>query len=164
MSVTEQKTIFEEMIEDVPASREKRKKISKAKHCVSREEWDEADAIYDEILAEFPEDEAALRGKMLLHRKRTRVESENLRREEKKNARLEKRAAREAKRRPRKARPIFHTKQFLVIAAIVFLLVGAAVAMILGIVAHRNSANELYGENAAVTDTCIILNQKTDVY
>lgn len=163
MSVTEQKTIFEELIDDVPASREKHKKISRAKHCVSREEWDEADAIYDEILAEFPDDEEALRGKMLLRRKRTRVEAENLRHEEKKSARLEKREAREAKRKPRKPRPLLHSKKLLIIAALVFLLVGAAVAMVLGIVAHRNSANELYDEYEAVTDTCIVLQQKTDV-
>lgn len=178
----EQKTIFEELLEEAPAVREKHKKIVRAKHCVAREEWDEADALYEEVLAEFPEDNEALTGKILLNRKKAEAEKEQRRRSEKERARMEKKAVQEKKnaekkaaqdakkaekaasRPPRKEKPLLHSKRFVVAAILIFVVVCAAVAAVFGIVAHRKSIEELYGDDAsALTETRIAIYQKTDV-
>ncbi len=147
----EQKTIFEELLDEVPAVHEKHRKLAKAKHCVSREEWDDADAIYDEILAEFPDDEEALRGKLLLKRKKENAE-EHWREEEKKQKYEE-----EKSRKPRRS------KRIVLAVVLIFIMVLAAAAAVMGIISHKNSMEDLYAESETViTDTYLITEQKTD--
>ncbi len=182
----EQKTIFEELLDEAPAVHEKRRKLTKAKHCISHEEWNEADAIYEEILAEFPDDEEALKGKLLLKRRKEQADKEHQREEEKKRLREEKKQKREEKKLAREAeekrlreeeeaeaervepmensrKPRSSNRRVLTLV-LILVMVLAAVAAVVGIISHRNSIKEMYAENeTAVTDTYLITEQKTGV-
>lgn len=141
----EQKTILEELIEEAPQQREHRHKITKVKHCISREDWDEAAALMDEILAETPEDEDALALSRTLKDKRQRAE-EKLRKEEERAA---------------KHRALLHSKKFIVTVIVVLIVVCAAVAAVLGIYAHKQSiSEELEAKDIVVTDTFVLTDYK----
>ena len=137
----EQKTILEELIEEAPQQREHRHKITKVKHCISREDWDKAAELMEEILAETPEDEDAIALNCTLKDKRERA--------------MEKQRKEEA--RAAKHRELLHSKKFLVTMLLVFVVVCAAVAAVLGIYAHRQTiSEELADKNIVVTDTFVM--------
>ncbi len=69
MSATEDKTIFEELLERSPEQKAEDRKTDRAYHLVSQGYWAEADALFDEILAEEPNNSEALMGKKLISRK-----------------------------------------------------------------------------------------------
>jgi len=150
VSVTEDKTIIEELLEEAPAIREKRKKLADAKRCIAREEWDEADALYNAVLRDYPEDEAAKNGLIILHRTREQAlaqerkqEMRAAKKEMRRAARDLKLAERDAKRKPHKAAPLFHTTRFLVICIAAFVLALAAIIAVVGIAEHRSSLDGL---------------------
>lgn len=64
----EDKTIFEELLEHSPEQNAEAHKIEKANHLLSQGYWSEADALFDEILAEDPSNADALTGKRLISR------------------------------------------------------------------------------------------------
>ena len=70
----EDKTILEELLERSPDERMHKRKMDKAYHLMGMGMRDEADALFDEILAEEPYNRDALTGKKLIERQRT-VES-----------------------------------------------------------------------------------------
>ena len=70
----EDKTILEELLERSPDERMHKRTMDKAYHLMGMGMRDEADALFDEILAEEPYNRDALTGKKLIERQRT-VES-----------------------------------------------------------------------------------------
>ncbi len=68
------KTILEELLERSPDERMHKRKMDKAYHLMGMGMRDEADALFDEILAEEPYNRDALTGKKLIERQRA-VES-----------------------------------------------------------------------------------------
>lgn len=70
----EDKTILEELLERSPDERMHKRKMDKAYHLMTMGMRDEADALFDEILAEEPYNRDALTGKKLIERQRS-VES-----------------------------------------------------------------------------------------
>lgn len=137
----EQKTILEELIEEAPQQREHRHKITKVKHCISREDWDKAAELMEEILAETPEDEDAIALSCSLRDKRERA--------------MEKQRKEEA--RAAKHRELLHSKKFLVTLILVFVIVCAAIAAALGIYAHKQTiSDELADKNIVVAETSVM--------
>ena len=144
----EQKTILEELLEESSANHEKHKKIGRAKLCASREEWEEAEAIYAEVLEEYPEDEEALKGRLMLSRNM----EEEQRRDEKIRRDEEKKSSRKAS-----------GKRSIALVLVVVLIVCAAAAALLGVRNHRNKIDGLHSETKApVQRVCIAEYQKTD--
>ncbi len=70
----EDKTILEELLERSPDERMHKRKMDKAYHLMGMGMCDEADALFDEILAEEPYNRDALTGKKLIERQKA-VES-----------------------------------------------------------------------------------------
>lgn len=68
VSVTEDKTILEELLERSPEQRAYQRKMDRAYHLLSTGFWEEADALFDEILAEEPFNRDAVTGKNLIAR------------------------------------------------------------------------------------------------
>ena len=68
MSDTENKTILEELLEQTE-EQAKEHKLEKAYHLLSLEQWEDADALFDEILKEEPENSDALMGKRIISRR-----------------------------------------------------------------------------------------------
>lgn len=146
--VTEQKTILEELIEEAPAQRERRHKLTKAKHCIGREEWDAAAELLNEIIEEYPGDEDALAELRVLRTKQEKAEAQELHEEERRIAQQKKRA---------EQRENMKGKKLAVTVVLVLVMVGAAVAAVVGISTHRQSIREqLEAENIPIADTAII--------
>ena len=68
VSATEDKTILEELLERSPSTRDYRQKMDRAYHLLSMGCLKEADALFDEILAEEPFNRDARTGKNLIAR------------------------------------------------------------------------------------------------
>ena len=68
VSATEDKTILEELLERSPSTRDYRQKMDRAYHLLSMGCQKEADALFDEILAEEPFNRDARTGKNLIAR------------------------------------------------------------------------------------------------
>lgn len=64
----EDKTIFEELLERSPEQKAEARKTDRAYHLLSQGYWSEADALFDEILADEPNNSEALMGKRLISR------------------------------------------------------------------------------------------------
>ena len=64
----EDKTIFEELLEHTPEQTTQAHKLEKANHLLSQGFWSDADALFDEILADDPGNSDALTGKRLISR------------------------------------------------------------------------------------------------
>ncbi len=70
----EDKTILEELLERAPDERQHKRKMDKAYHLLAEGMCGEAEALFDEMLAEEPFNRDALTGKKLIERQRA-VES-----------------------------------------------------------------------------------------
>lgn len=78
----EDKTILEELLERAPDERQHKRKMDKAYHLLTDGMCGEAEALFDEILAEEPFNRDALTGKKLIERRRaieSRMDSLTLR-------------------------------------------------------------------------------------
>lgn len=64
----EDKTTFEELLKGSPEQKSEAHKIERANHLLSQGYWSEADALFEEILAEDPGNSDALMGKRLISR------------------------------------------------------------------------------------------------
>lgn len=67
----EDKTILEELLERSPDERDHKRKMDKAYHLMTMGFRDEADTLFDEILAEEPYNRDALTGKKLIERQKS---------------------------------------------------------------------------------------------
>ena len=68
MSVTEDKTILQELTERSPEQKAEDRRTDRAYHLISQGYWSEADALFDEVLKTEPDNQEALMGKKLISR------------------------------------------------------------------------------------------------
>lgn len=54
MSDTEDKTTFEELLKNTPEQKAEAHKVERAYHLISQGYWSDADALFDEVLADDP--------------------------------------------------------------------------------------------------------------
>lgn len=163
VTATEQKTIFEELLEDAPIQRQRKHKLMQAKLHVNREEWDEAAALLDEIEAEHPGDEEAAIIRKQLKEKLAKVaatlkKEEEHRREQEEHRRRQEEHRREQaeqrellKQRDKERREPISRKKVLIACLLIFLVICIAVAAVLGVNAHRQSLEYLYDDAAVST-------------
>lgn len=125
MSKTENKTTFEELLQGSPELKSETHKVEKAYHLISQGYWSDADALFDEVLADDPKNNEAIMGKQLISRQ-TRISS----RMDQLDARAYKTATRE---RAASKNPL-RSKTVLWVMVVVFLLVcGFAAASVAGV-------------------------------
>lgn len=143
MSETENKTTFEELLHGSPEQKSEDHKVEKAYHLISQGYWSDADALFDEALADDPKNSEALMGKQLISRQ-SRISS----RMDQLDARAYKTATRE---RAASKNPL-RSKTVLWVIVVVFLLVcGFAAASVMGVLPD---ALDVFGEaKPAVTET-----------
>lgn len=163
VTATEQKTIFEELLEDVPIQRQRKHKLMQARLHVTRDEWDEAAALLDEIEAEHPDDEEAAAIRKQLKEKLAKVEAalkkeEEHRREQEEHRRAHEEHRREQeeqrellKQRDKEQREPISKKKVLITCLLIFLVICIAAAAVLGINVHRQSLQYLYDDAAVST-------------
>lgn len=65
---TEDKTTFEELLKNTPEQKAEVHKVERAYHLLSQGYWSDADALFDEVLADDPKNKDALMGKRLISR------------------------------------------------------------------------------------------------
>ncbi len=135
----EDRTLLEELLERSPDDRMHKKKMDRAYQLLSLGETGEADALFDEILAEEPYNRDALTGKKLIERQRAverRMESlaERAKAALPETADLtqapEKKSAEKAAPRPPRPSPLRSKKVKTALIAVFALLVAAAAAFI----------------------------------
>ena len=68
MSDTEDKTTFEELLKNTPEQKAEAHKVERAYHLLSQGYWSDADALFDEVLADDSKNKDALMGKRLISR------------------------------------------------------------------------------------------------
>ena len=143
VSETENKTTFEELLHGSPEQKSEAHKVEKAYHLISQGYWSDADALFDEALADDPKNSEALMGKQLISRQ-SRISS----RMDQLDARAYKTATRE---RAASKNPL-RSKTVLWVIVVVFLLVcGFAAASVMGVLPD---ALDVFGEaKPAVTET-----------
>lgn len=69
VSDTEDKTTFEELLKNTPEQKAEAHKVERAYHLISQGYWSDADALFDEVLADDPKNSEALMGKQLISRR-----------------------------------------------------------------------------------------------
>ena len=143
MSETENKTTFEELLHGSPEQKSEAHKVEKAYHLISQGYWSDADALFDEVLADDPKNSEALMGKQLISRQ-SRISS----RMDQLDARAYKTATRE---RTASKNPL-RSKTVLWVIVVVFLLVcGFAAASVMGVLPE---ALDVFNDaKPAVTET-----------
>ena len=143
MSETEDKTTFEELLQGSAELKSEAHKIEKAYHLISQGYWSDADALFDEVLADDPENSEALMGKQLISR-RSRVSSLM-------NS-LDARAYKATTREKTASKNPLRSKAVLWVIVVVFLLVcGFAAASVTGALPE---ALNVFGEaEPAVTES-----------
>lgn len=163
MRATEQKTIFEELLEDAPVQLEHKRKLAQVRHMISKEEWDTAASLLDDILLMYPEDPEVPALRKLIEEKKQKAE-ERLREREEERKEAE-RVRKLIEEKTRKPRAILGSKKFIITALVVLLIIAVAVAAIVGIINHRQELQELYGDTPVSTEeTAYNSINITDVY
>ena len=143
VSDTEDKTTFEELLKNTPEQKAEAHKVERAYHLISQGYWSDADALFDEVLADDPKNSEALMGKQLISRQ-SRISG----RMNSLDARAYKATTREkaAEKNP------LRSKAVLWVVIVVFLLVcGFAAASVAGVLPD---ALDVFGDaKPAVTES-----------
>ena len=117
----EQKTILEEILEDAPIQRERKKKLAGAKRCISHEEWAQAAALLCELEEKHPDDSevAALRRQLVVEKA---IAEEHYR---------------ELERKKQERREMRKQKRFFIAVALCVLILASLAAAVYGVTYHR---------------------------
>ena len=142
VSDTENKTTFEELLHS-PEQKAEAHKVEKAYHLISQGYWSDADALFDEVLADDPKNSEALMGKQLISRQ-SRISGRM-------NS-LDARAYKATTREKAAGKNPLRSKTVLWVVVVVFLLVcGFAAASVTGVLPD---ALDVFGEaKPAVTES-----------
>ena len=142
VSDTEDKTTFEELLHGSPKQKAEVHKVENAYHLISQGYWSDADALFDEVLADDPNNSEALMGKQLISRK-SRISS--------RMDSLDARAYKATTREKAASKNPLRRKAVLWVIVVVFLLVcGFAAASVAGVLPD---ALDVFGEaKPAVTE------------